>query len=412
MLIQQFNLIKSTALIFVAIATAAAVDELAPTFTEHLIADKYGYAYGLAAADLDGDGDLDLTSCDTRGDALYWFENDGKGTFLRHFIQQKEAGWFERHAVGDINGDKRPDVIVVKNLDGHLVWFENSGEPAKDKSWKRHVISTDLKRAYDVALVDLNGDGRLDVAASAWNGNHIAWFANPVHAVADQEWQKEMIDPQIAEARTVRVADFNRDGKSDILGTGRTANLTAWYEHTGSQAWKRHVIDESSPQPVHGHAIDMDADGDPDVVMALGMLAVAGQAETNQVVWYENVGRPGNGDYWHKHVIGALPFAFEAVAADLDGDTDLDVVATAWGGAGQVVWFENRGLKAEWTKHVLKDKWNRANQPIVADLDGDKRLDIAATAENGANELRWWRNGGRKKSDRVSGVATGVANAK
>src|SRR5437868_1784459 len=73
------------------------------TFTEHLVADKYGYAFGVVAAELDGDGDLDLTSCDTRGDALYWFVNDGKGTFQRHFIQSNEPGWFERHAVGDIN---------------------------------------------------------------------------------------------------------------------------------------------------------------------------------------------------------------------------------------------------------------------------------------------------------------------
>jgi len=52
--------------------------------------------------------------------------------------------------------------------------------------------------------------------------------------------------------------------------------------------------------------------------------------------------------------------------------------------------------------HVIKEKWFAANQVIVADLNGDKRPDIAATADNGsryvtgANELRWWRNEGRK----------------
>lgn len=367
-------------------------------FTEHLIADKYGYAYGLAAADFDGDGDLDLSSCDTRGNALYWFANDGKGSFQRHFIQENEPGWFERHAVGDMNGDKLPDVVVVKNLDGHLVWFENSGMPAKDKVWKRHVITTDLKRAYDVALVDLNGDGRLDAAATAWNGNHIAWFANPGPGDSSREWKKEMIDPALTEARTVRVADFNGDGKPDVLSTGRIANMTAWYEQTGmpSQPWKRHAIDDKSPQPVHGEPVDLDGDGDTDVLMALGMLATEGQAETNQVVWYENVGQKGKGETWKKHVVGPLPFAFEAVAADLDGDRDLDIVATGWGGAGQLVWFENGSdPRAGWTKHMLKDKWSRANQPIVADLDGDGRPDIAATAENGSNELRWWRNVGK-----------------
>ena len=378
--------------------TAVADDRAAgPTimFTEHLIADKYGYAFGVAAADLDGDGDLDLTSCDTRGDALYWFENDGQGIFQRHFIQANEPGWFERHAIGDINGDNLPDVVVVKNLDSQLIWFENSGQPAKDKSWKRHVLATDFKRAYDVALVDLNGDGRLDVAASAWVGNQIGWFANPGPNAKDQEWKREIVDSQIAESRTVRAADFNGDGKPDILGTGRTANLTAWYEQTGmpSQPWKRHAIDETSVQPVHGQPLDMDGDGDTDVVMGLGMSATGDQAESHQVVWYENVGQPGRGETWQKHLVGPLPFAFEAIAADLDGDRDPDIVATAWGGVGQIVWFENSGdPKAAWKMHVLKDKWPRANQPIVADLDGDKRPDIIATAEAGSNELRWWQN--------------------
>src|SRR5688572_20719963 len=108
------------------LATLSAAEPLNDTrFTEQLIADKYGYAFGVAAADLDGDRDLDLTSSDTLSNALYWFENDGQGAFKRHFIQEGESGWFERHAIGDLNGDHVPDVVVVKNLDGHIVWFEN-----------------------------------------------------------------------------------------------------------------------------------------------------------------------------------------------------------------------------------------------------------------------------------------------
>jgi hypothetical protein len=64
-----------------------------------------------------------------------------------------------------------------------------------------------------------------------------------------------------------------------------------------------------------------------------------------------------------------------------------------------VVWFENPGdpRKAPWTMHLLKENWTNANQVIAADLNGEGRIDVAAVAERGANEFRWWRNEGPPK---------------
>jgi hypothetical protein len=53
---------------------------------------------------------------------------------------------------------------------------------------------------------------------------------------------------------------------------------------------------------------------------------------------------------------------------------------------------ESGGQQGAWTMHVLKEKWTNANQVIAADPNQDKRIDLIATAERGANELRWWRN--------------------
>jgi hypothetical protein len=418
----------SVALVLVVGASPSGLQEEGSpvVFEEKLIQDRYGYAYGIGAADLDGDGHIDLVSSDTTNNALYWFANDGKGNFQRYFIMKDEQGWFERLAIGDVNGDGKPDVVVVKNLHGDIVWFENSGKPRQDAVWKRHVIARGtLPGAYDVVLADLDGDGKLDVAASSWSrGNRFVWYQNPGLLKEgsdplgsdpffsspgkdrhDKQWPAFVIEDKVAETRTIRAGDFNGDGKIDLLGTASAGNLVVWYENPGQPAtrpWKKHIIDDKTPRPIHGHPVDLDGDGDLDVVMALGMNAANGQKDTHQIVWYENVGKRGDGTTWKKHIIcESFPQAFEVVAADINGDGHLDVVATAWGPkpGGRVAWFENPGnpRQVPWKMHVLKEGWTNANSVIVADLNADKRLDIIATAERGANELRWWRNDGRTK---------------
>ena len=379
-------------------------------FSENLIMDEYAYPFGIGVGDLDRDGDLDLTSADALpNNNLYWFENDGLGTFTRHFIQKDDPDRLERHMVGDVNSDLRLDVVIVKNLHGDLLWFENSGNPA-DGPWQRHVITKGkLPGAYDVALSDLDADGDLDVASSSWRlGNQFAWFENPgklchggggptrrCYEDGHPEWKKYLIEADLEETRTIRAADFDGDGDADLLGTAVGAGLVAWYENSGrpaSEAWRRHDIDRY-PHPIHGEPADLDGDGDMDVVMAFGMRNPEGHEVANQIVWYENSGDPRDVP-WKKYIIAQdFENAFEVVAGDLDSDGQMEVVATGWGEPGQVAWFRHGGdPRGEWSQHLLKDNWKRANQVLVADLDGDRDLDIAAIAERGTLEFRWWRN--------------------
>lgn len=400
-------------------------------FHEGLIKGGYSYSYGLDAADLDGDGDLDITSSDTRNFKVYWFENAGQGKFLEHLIEDGDRlgvfgditgeaiansvqgdatynRWFttprlERHMIGDVNADGKADLVIVENLFGDVSWYKNSGTPAKDAVWQRFTITRHtIPGAYDVAVVDLDGDADLDVAVSTWRlSNKFVWFENPGDPERTDNWKLHVIEENIAEPRTIRAGDFNGDGKPDLLGTARVANLVVWYENPGDpriKPWTKHVIDAKSADPGHGMPADIDGDGDLDVVMALGMDSHARQSGTREIVWYENAFPARQAGSWNKHVVaGDFDDAFEAIAVDVDGDGRLDIAATSYASPhGRAVWFRNPGDRAAtWQMYALKTNWPRANQIIAADLDGDGKPDFVAGTTGNVSEVRWWKNEGR-----------------
>ena len=388
-------------------------------FEERLIADRYGYTFGVQAIDLDGDGDLDLTNVDIIGKnpsdaSLLWFENDGRGDFRRHVIQTGENGWLKRHALGDLNGDGRSDVAVVSNRDGHLLWFEQPGATPQDL-WIRHEISQECPGAYDVRLGDLDGDGDPDAATAGYSSHTLSWFENPGNEKAGQPWPRHIVARGLVENRTVEIVDFDGDGRLDLLAgsvgvsfaaqgmtaaPGQHGGVLAWFENTGDRDhWISHVIDDSNRGVIHGHAADLDRDGDFDIIVARGMRPEHIPVAMHEVVWYENQGSLRKPGPWRRQVVAPLPSAFEAIVVDLDADGDLDIAATAWSLGDEVVWCENPGDPHQfWTKHVIREKYFAANQIIAADLDGDQHPDLVVTADDGsrrvkgANELRWWRN--------------------
>ena len=140
----------------------------------------------LVLADLNGDGVLDILVMardDNSIDVLFG-KGDGLGSVLAPvpYPTGKHPGWI---AVGDVNGDGLPDVVVANSDDNNVGVFLNKGAGVllpmvtfvTDVSGHGTTVGSGGAGA-SVALSDVNGDGKLDVVTSNWNGNTLSVLLN------------------------------------------------------------------------------------------------------------------------------------------------------------------------------------------------------------------------------------------
>jgi hypothetical protein len=125
--------------------------------------------YPLTLGDVNHDGNLDIVSTSTAefNPALTLLLGNGKAEFQRiHLATRTVRPWFV--AIGDVNGDVNPDIVVthaerleltVLSGDGTGNFTEIDGSPFNLEH-----------SAWHIALVDVNADGNIDVVAAADEG--------------------------------------------------------------------------------------------------------------------------------------------------------------------------------------------------------------------------------------------------
>ncbi len=340
-------------------------------------------AMSVFAADIGGNGTTDVLSAAYSGVA--WCEDDDRdGAWSKHVISTNSAGAV---FAADVDGDEVLDVLSAPPDYGiWIVWYEDDD---RDGTWTEHEVSETEPGALHSSVfpADLDGDGSTDVLSAftdGYNAFPIAWYENT--AGNGSSWTRHGIAG--SSATSVIAADLDHDGASDVVSAIDESIVgygeIAWYENTAGSGldWSKHVISGSSGA---ASVVAADVDGDEDVDIV--------SAGYESVTWYENTA--GNGLTWSEHVIGADVFASGAssvLAEDMDGDGNADVVL-ADNFHDTVAWYENTaGSGLAWTKHVISTTADGATSVFAADMDGDGDLDaLSASVDN--DTIAWYRNG-------------------
>lgn len=166
---------------------------------------------GLAVKDLNGDTFPDIIVPGV------WLENPQGNVLTKEWRTHSFGSWNEYAAIdtGDIDGDGRPDIVMsVSEQAGKISWFKNSGD--RTSHWEEHVVDEGpVDSAHALQLVDMDGDGLLDVVTSEFReGGRLL-----VYHQKDQRrsWGRQVLG--VPFLHNVVVGDLDGDGDQDIAGT-------------------------------------------------------------------------------------------------------------------------------------------------------------------------------------------------
>ncbi len=256
--------------------------------------DKFSTSHHIVWADIDGDGKKELINAPLIGAKglaptydqdkapLFWY---GQKDWQRHVIADDIGGII--HRVRAVNWDRdRREQLLVASFEG-IALYRAKGSGA-DLKWERTLLSPGHDQdkaprlgASDVAVGRLNGR-RFLASVEPWHGNEIVAYTEN----GSGGWTRHVLFNEMVEGHEVAVADFNGDGRDDIVAGDRSAKGAAVHvmyapeDPTGP--WRHEVLDQGTMAASGCVTADLNSDRRPDIV-CIG-------SSTANIKWYENLG--------------------------------------------------------------------------------------------------------------------------
>jgi hypothetical protein len=257
---------RSLAALGLLLTTAGAAQAQTPTVS-FAAATVYGTSgsnpISIAVADVNGDGNPDLFTANTSNSTVGVLLGNGNGTFqaATNYNTGSNSSPYSI-AVADVNGDGKLDLLTANNGN------DTAGVLVGNGNGTFQPIATystgDNSFPYNIAVADVNGDGKLDLL-TANNGNNTAGVlqgnGNGTFQVATNYGTRGNNPIGIA------AADVNRDGQLDLLTTNRNSNTAGVLLGNGNGTFQVATTYGTGGNNPMGIAVaDVNRDGHPDLL--------------------------------------------------------------------------------------------------------------------------------------------------
>ncbi len=301
------------------------------------------------------------------------------------------------------------DVPPGDHLKGSVVWLRRLA----DGTYKPFTLASGLPRVADVEAADFDGDGRLDLVVAAFGWREVGGVYLLENRTTDWDhpvFVKRELDTRQG-AIHVPVADLNGDGRPDFVALfAQHYETVVAFLNDGKGGFRAETIDQA-PHPAWGSSgislVDLDGDGDLDVLVTNGdMLDDFLLKPYHSIRWLENRGRYP----FVPHDLATLPGVHRARAVDLDADGDLDIVAcayvqfsaegsppSAFANQPSLVWLEQTA-PGKFVRHTLEMAGHHVSLD-VGDYNGDGHPDIVVGnfRSEGPTMVEVWENRGKER---------------
>jgi len=314
---------------------------------------------GAAFGDFDNDGDIDAATTVDGPDRIQVALNDGLGTFTLGPASLLGASSSPQDVIaGDWDGDGLVDLAVaVRDPSGAVLIMRNLGGGSFVQT--QSVAVGERPRGLDAA--DYDNDGDIDLAVAAREGNTVHVLSNSAGSFTT------MTLAAGAEPRKAAFGDFDADGDLDLAVTNHDDRTVGIYTNTGAG------FSNTATLPVGGifrpegiDAMDLDGDGDADLVVGLGDQAVAnvvGVFTSDAGVFSGPVTYPTGG--FDSGQVALADLDCDGFADAIVSNADSSSVSVLPGAAGNT-----------FGTPVTMAAGANPSELAVADIDGDGDLDF------------------------------------